>query len=261
MEASGGFEQDAFLVLWEQGLPCAIANPRAVRKFAEAMGDLEKTDRIDAEMIAGYALAKRIVPTPPPSAAQQRLTALVTRLRQVTEDLGVQKQRVHSTREATALESLKEVIAFFTAQAKRLEAEMVTLIDADPLWTALDRSFRSIKGVADRTVAHLLAELPEIGTISNSAITKLVGLAPLADDSGKRKGNDPSAAAAPASARSSSSSPMLLENTTQRSPPSASGCSPKAAARCKCASHSRESSSFDSMPKRAMPEPSSHMQL
>jgi transposase len=188
MEASGGVEQDAFLALWQQGQPCAIANPRSVRKFAEAMGYLEKTDRIDAEMICGYALAKRTVATPPPSADQQRLTALATRLRQVTQDLGVQKQRVHSTREATALESLKETIAFFTAQAKRLAAEMVTLIDADPLWTALDRSFRSIKGVADRTVAYMLAELPEIGSISNRAITKLVGLAPLADDSGKRHG-------------------------------------------------------------------------
>lgn len=188
MEASGGIEQDAFLALWQHGQPCAIANPRAVRKFAEAMGYLEKTDRLDAQMIVGYAQAKKLVPTPPPSLDQQRLTALATRLRQVTQDLGVQKQRLHSVREATALESLRETIAFFAAQAKRLAGEMVTLIDADPLWTALDRSFRAIKGVADRTVAYVLADLPEIGTISNRAITKLVGLAPLADDSGKRQG-------------------------------------------------------------------------
>lgn len=188
MEASGGIEQDAFLALWQHGQPCAIANPRSVRRFAEAMGYLEKTDRIDAEMIVGFAEAKKMVPTPPPSIDQQRLTALATRLRQVTQDLGIQKQRRHSTREATALESLKEAIAFFTAQAKRIASEMIALIDADPLWAALDRSFRATKGVADRTVAYLLAELPEIGTISNRAITKLVGLAPLADDSGKRQG-------------------------------------------------------------------------
>jgi transposase len=188
MEASGGIQQPAFLALWQQGQPSAIANPRSVRKFAEAMGYLEKTDRIDAMMIAGYARTKQLVPTPPPSAEQQRLTALATRLRQVTRDLSVQKQRRHSTREPTALESLNEAIAFFTAQARKLAAEIATLIDADLLWTALDRSFRSIKGVADRAVAYLLAELPEIGTLSNRAAAKLTGLAPLADDSGKRQG-------------------------------------------------------------------------
>ena len=66
-EASGGVEQAAFLTLWKQGQPCAIANPKAVRRFAEAMGFLEKTDRIDAEMIARFAQAKRMAPTPPPS--------------------------------------------------------------------------------------------------------------------------------------------------------------------------------------------------
>ena len=188
MEASGGIEEPAFLALWQQGQPCAIANARSVRQFAESMGYLEKTDRIDAMMIARYAATKRLVATPPPSADQQRLSALATRLRQVTRDLSVQKQRLHSTRDPGALESLKQAIAFFTAQAKKLAGEIVTLIDADPLWAALDRSFRSVKGVAGRTVAYLLAEMPEIGTISNRAIAKLAGLAPLADDSGKRHG-------------------------------------------------------------------------
>lgn len=188
MEASGALERPAFLALWKLGQPCAIANARSVRRFAQAMGRLEKTDRIDAEMIAGYAEAKKMVPTPPPSADQQKLTALAARLRQVTCDLTVQKQRVHTTHEPTALASLMEAIAFFKRQAKALAAEMASLIDADPLWTALDRSFRSMKGFAGRGVAYLLAEVPEIGTLSNRAITKLVGLAPLPDDSGKRQG-------------------------------------------------------------------------
>jgi transposase len=188
MEASGGIEQPAFLTLWQLGQPCAIANARSVRKFAEAMGYLEKTDRIDAMMIARFADAKRMVATPPPSADQQQLTAMAVRLRQVTADLGVQKQRLHSARDPIARESIKEAIAFFTAQAKKLAAAIASLIDVDPLWTALDRSFRSIKGVADRTVGYVLADVPEIGTLSNRAITKLVGLAPLPDDSGKRQG-------------------------------------------------------------------------
>lgn len=188
MEASGGCEQPAFLALWKLGQPCAIANARSVRRFAEAMGYLEKTDRIDAQMIARFAEAKRMVPTPPPSADQQRLTALAGRLRQVTRDLSNQKRRLHSTRDETALASLKEAIAFFNRQAAELVDEIGRMIEVDPLWTALDRSFRSVKGVASRAVAYLLAEVPEIGTLSNRAVTKLVGLAPLPDDSGQRHG-------------------------------------------------------------------------
>ena len=188
MEASGGIEQPAYLALWRLGLPCAIANPKAVRRFAEAMGWLEKTDRIDGEVIARYAEAKRLQPTVPPSAEQQRLTALSTRLRQVGADLGIQKQRLHSTRDPDALASLKDAIAFFSRQATELREQIQALIEIEPLWQALDRTFRSLKGVADRSVATLLADLPEIGTMSNRAIAKLVGLAPIADDSGKRQG-------------------------------------------------------------------------
>ena len=187
-EASGGVEQAAFLTLWKQGQPCAIANPKAVRRFAEAMGFLEKTDRIDAEMIARFAQAKRMAPTPPPSEEQRKLTALAARLRQVTRDLSNQKRRLHSAREPLARASLQEAIAFFTRQAKALAGEIAALIQVDPLWGELDRTLRSVKGVADRTVAVLLADLPEIGTLPNRAITKLAGLAPLANDSGQRQG-------------------------------------------------------------------------
>ena len=187
-EASGGVEQAAFLTLWKQGQPCAIANPKAVRRFAEAMGFLEKTDRIDAEMIARFAQAKRMAPTPPPSEEQRKLTALAARLRQVTRDLSNQKRRLHSAREPLARASLQEAIAFFTRQAKALASEIAALIQVDPLWGELDRTLRSVKGVADRTVAVLLADLPEIGTLPNRAITKLAGLAPLANDSGQRQG-------------------------------------------------------------------------
>jgi transposase len=188
MEASGGIEQAAYLALWRQGCPSAIANPKSVRRFAEAMGRLEKTDRIDAELIAGYAAAKRLKPTPPPSSQQQQLTALAARLRQVSADLGVQRQRLHTTRDPGALASLKEAIAFFTRQAKTLADQIAALIDTDPIWRALDKTLRSVKGVAGRTVATLLAELPDIGILSNKAVVKLVGLAPIANDSGNRQG-------------------------------------------------------------------------
>jgi transposase len=192
MEASGGYERKAFLLLWQQGLPCAIANARNVRLYAESMGMLEKTDTIDTAMIARFARDKNLQPTPLPSQAQQRIKALVARLRQVTDDLTVQKQRRSSLLDnAEMLASLDEVIALLKRQSRTLEGEIASMIDDDPLWAKLAETFRSVKGVAGRTVARLMADLPEIGTYSNKAIAKLVGVAPIANDSGKRKGKRP----------------------------------------------------------------------
>jgi transposase len=188
METSGGLEQPAFLRLWKLGQPTALANARSVRRFAEAMGALEKTDRIDAEMIARFAEAKKMVPAPPPSADQQRLAALATRLRQVTQSLGDEKRRLFSTDDEMARQSINETIRFFVSQAKALADQIAAMVKADPLWSALESTIRSVKGAADRTVAYLLADLPELGTLSNRAIAKLAGLAPLPDDSGKRQG-------------------------------------------------------------------------
>lgn len=189
MEASGGYERRAFLELWQAGLSCALINPRNVRRYAEAMGYLEKTDRIDAAVIARFAIAKNLAPTPLPSQAQQRLKALVARLRQVTDDLTVQKQRRSTLLDnPEMLASIDEVIALLKRQSRSLEGEIASMIDDDPLWALLAESWRSVKGVAGRTVARLHAELPEIGTYNNKSIAKLVGLAPLADDSGKHKG-------------------------------------------------------------------------
>jgi len=85
LEATGGYERLAFAVLCGAGIPVAILNPRAVRRFAEAMGFLEKTDRIDSGIIAWFAEVKRIAPQRPAGEDQRRLAALVTRLRQLTE--------------------------------------------------------------------------------------------------------------------------------------------------------------------------------
>lgn len=192
MEASGGYERRAFVELWEKGISCALTNPRSVRRYAEAMGILEKTDRIDSSVIARFADAKNLAPTPLPSKAQQRLKALVARLRQVTDDLTVQKQRRAGLLDSPeVLASLDEVITLLKRQSRKLEGEIASMIDDDPLWAKLAETWREVKGVAGRTVARLHAEVPEIGTLSNKAIAKLVGLAPVANDSGKRKGKRP----------------------------------------------------------------------
>ena len=187
MEASGGYERTAFLLLWEAGIACGLTNPRSVRRYAEAMGVLEKTDRLDARIIARFAIAKELKPNTPPTPSQQRLTALVARLCQITDDLVVQKQRRSSAMNPEMVASIDEVIALLKRQTRTLEDEIAALIDDDPLWARLDQALRT-KGVADRAVARLLAQLPEIGIYSNKAIVKLAGLAPLADDSGAKAG-------------------------------------------------------------------------
>jgi transposase len=188
MEASGGYERQPFLLLWEAGIACGLTNPRSVRRYAEAMGILEKTDRLDAGVIARFAIAKGLKPTSPPTPIQRRLNALVARLRQVTDDLTVQKQRRSSITNAEMVASIDEVIALLKRQARALEGEIGSMIDDDPLWSQLDAALRTTKGVANRTVARLFAELPEIGIYSNKAVVKLAGLAPFAHDSGAKTG-------------------------------------------------------------------------
>lgn len=188
MEATGGYEQKPFALLWAEGIEVAIVNPRAVRDFAKAMGSLEKTDAIDAGMISWYAETKRCVAVHPSSAEQKQLKAMVIYLRQLTELKVAQRNQRRLVEDKLVLASFRQVLNVIQKQISKLEKDIAQLIAADELWQKLDESFRTIKGVADRTVARLMAEMPEIGILSNKAISKLAGLAPLACDSGQHKG-------------------------------------------------------------------------
>jgi len=188
MEATGGYEQQAFAQLSQAGLPAAILNPRAVRQFAQSMGRLEKTDRIDAGMIAWYAEVKQSPPVCLASQSQQQLRALVTRLRQLTDIRTAQLNQQRLVTDRAVQASFTKLLAFVARQIRDLEQRIAKLISEDPLWRQLDQTFRTIKGVADRTVCRLMAEMPEIGTLSNKTISKLAGVAPLARDSGKYQG-------------------------------------------------------------------------
>lgn len=188
MEASGGYEKKPFALLWAQGIPVALLNPCGVRRFAEAMGILEKTDRIDCGVIAWFAATRKCTATPLPTAQLEHMKALVTRLRQLTELRAMQRNQRLLITDAVVLRSFQTLLAGVEEQIGALETRIAELIAVDPLWQQLDGAFRSIKGVADRTVARLMAELPEIGLLSNKKISKLVGLAPLARDSGNTQG-------------------------------------------------------------------------
>ena len=185
MEATGGYEKLVFATLWTSGLACAVLNPRAVRSFARAMGILEKTDRIDAGLIARYAEVKGVQAQPPASDLQQQLRELVDRLMQVTKVMIGQKHQRRHVNGPMVLQQIDDVLALLRRQSQELSSQIAALLARDPLWQALEQEMRSIKGIAERTIGRILALLPEIGTIPNKAVAKLVGLAPIARDSGK----------------------------------------------------------------------------
>jgi transposase len=188
MEATGGYEKQPFALLSEQGLSVAIVNPRAVRQFACSIGQMEKTDALDASIIAWFAEVKKSMPMCLSPASQLHLRALVTRLRQLTDLRTAQLNQQRLIRDPAVQASFDQLLAVIARQIRALAENIATLIDHDPLWRGLDQAFRTIKGVADRTVARIMAEMPEIGVLSNKTISKLAGVAPLANDSGQHQG-------------------------------------------------------------------------
>ena len=115
----------------------------------------------------------------------------MTRLRQLTQLKVAQSNQRRLVEEPRVVATFDEMLALIARQSRALETQIADLLGADPLWRALDAALREIKGVAGRTVARLMAEMPEIGTVSNKAVAKLAGLAPIAHDSGQRKGKRP----------------------------------------------------------------------
>ena len=187
LEATGGYEIAAASALATAGLPVAIVNPRQVRDFARALGRLEKTDAIDAGVLADFAA--RIQPSPRPLAddVQADLHAVVTRRRQLVEMLTAERNRLSLARGAVRKNLLAHV-AWLEKQIGRTDGDLRTRIEASPVWRVRDQLLQSVPGIGPTTSAALLAQLPELGGLTHRQISKLVGVAPLPDDSGARHG-------------------------------------------------------------------------
>ena len=188
MEASGGCEKLPLALLAMHGVGCALVNPRAVRDVARGLGLLEKTDQIDAGVIAHFAKVGEARPQPVQEADHRRLRSLVNRLRQLTALDVEQRHQARLVDDPIVLAGMDEMRKVIAAQVKTLEGEIASAIDGHPGWSALNAAFRQIKGVALRTVAHVIAYAPLIGIFNNKAISKFGSLAPLADDNGRRVG-------------------------------------------------------------------------
>jgi len=187
LEATGGYEFAVVEYLAIRGLPVAVVNPRQVRDFAKALNILAKTDRIDAGVIARFALAVKPEPRPLKDAQAQKLDAFVARRRQLVEMIAAEKNRLPLAREWVR-EDIVATIAWLTKSVEKINKDVEDLIKGSPLWRTKETLLRTAKGIGRVTAFSLVCDLPELGTLNRQKIAALVGLVPFNRDSGKVRG-------------------------------------------------------------------------
>lgn len=188
MEATGGYERLCAAMLAAAGLALSVVNPRQVRDFAKSTGILAKTDRLDARVLAHFGAAIKPEPRALPDAQQQLLDELMLRRRQIVAGLVAEKNRLGMAHTDAVRKSLREAIAFYERLLADVDRQVGEHIERSPLWRAREDLLRSFKGVGPVSSRALIGDLPELGTLDRKRIAALVGVAPLAHDSGKRKG-------------------------------------------------------------------------
>lgn len=187
LEATGGYERLVVAALGAAALPVIVVNPKNVRAFAKATGQLAKTDRLDAALLALFA--ERVRPElrtlPTPEAAV--LTEQLVRRRQLVDMLTAEQNR-RALLSATVGRRVDRHIAWLRRELHEVEADLQTQIEASPAWCARDTLLQSVPGVGPRTAYMLVGMLPELGTLSRQRIAALVGVAPFNQDSGRHRG-------------------------------------------------------------------------
>ena len=188
VEATGGYESLLVEALHSIGVPVAVVNPRQVRDFARATGQLAKTDAIDAAMIALFAERMNPEPTEPQSENHRRLKSLRARRQQVQQMLTQEKNRLATTRDPAARASIEQAIEFYKEQLKQLDEQLAKLTQADCEFRQRFELLVTTPGIGPTTATALLADLPELGTMNRGQAAKLVGVAPINRDSGTLRG-------------------------------------------------------------------------
>jgi transposase len=187
LEATGVYHRALTTALVTAGIPVAVVNPRQVRDFARSTGQLAKTDRLDAAMLARFAAVVRPTPRPIPDEATQALAALLERRRQLVEMLTAEKNRLSVARPQVR-PSVQQVIRALEKALASADDDVDRWIRESPVWRAQEELLRSVPGVGPQTARLLIASLPELGRLTRREIAALVGVAPLACDSGTLRG-------------------------------------------------------------------------
>lgn len=187
MEATGRYEIDIATAAFEKGLPVCIVNPTQIRQFARASSQLAKTDKLDAQIIASFAAKMQPDPTLFKGKNLQLIKDLICRRRQLIEMRTQELNRI-KIMGAKIERSCKRIIQFLNKEIAWAEKHLSQAVDQQAEWAHRKAILESVPGVGDTVVYTLLADLPELGTLSNKQIASLAGLAPFNRDSGAMKG-------------------------------------------------------------------------
>lgn len=191
LEATGGYEIPVLAALCDAELPVSLVQPQRVRQYARSQGILAKTDALDAQVLARYAAQLEVALRVYPDETQRALMVLVHRYRQLTEMLVAEKQRLAQQallRRSPVVDELAETVAYLETKRRETERQLHQYVTEHPRWDAAHQLLRSIPGVGFMTAVILLAYLPELGTLDRRAIAALAGVAPMAQDSGRHRG-------------------------------------------------------------------------
>lgn len=187
VEASGGYEYQPVTTLLQAGLPVALVNPTRVRRFAQASGQMAKTDRLDAQVLAHFAKVMQPEVWVLKSELEEQLSTLVSRRRQLVEMLTAEKNRLGTAKEY-ARTSLQRHIEWMQTDLAEIEAEMEEILQSDGDYREKVELLDSVPGVGRVTALTLVAQLPELGLVNAKQIAALAGVAPLNRDSGRHRG-------------------------------------------------------------------------
>ena len=188
LEATGRYERRVACELLEVGLPVAVVNPRQARDFARSLGRLAKTDAIDARVLAEFARLGHARLCEKQPANRTILNDLVTRRRQVTGMLAMEKTRWQVPQDQLTRSMIAKVIRLLQQQREDLDRQIAKLIESDEDWRNRRDLLLSVPGVGDTTASQLVADLPELGKLNRQQIAALVGVAPVNRDSGLMRG-------------------------------------------------------------------------
>lgn len=191
MEASGGYERGPQRLLSERGLSAAIVNAARVRAFARASGRLAKTDRVDALVIARYGAFARPVPTPLVTGDRQVLAELLAYRHQLITEITARSQQLGHLSTPALRQRASVALGQLRTERQEVTRLIGQTITADRTLADAAALLQSMPGVGPVLVATLLADLPELGTLDRRQIASLVGVAPIARDSGTRQGRRP----------------------------------------------------------------------
>lgn len=184
LEAIGPYAEPLVRALSVAGFEVGIVNPRRIKAFREAEGGRAKTDRLDARLIARFALTMPETLRPLPTDTQLELKALSLRRRQLTEMIAMEKTRMKQVRGTLLLDSHRAAIAALSAQCQAIEAELAKRIGDDAELRRILHILKSIPGIGERVATLLITDLPELGQRDRKAIASLAGLAPHVSQSG-----------------------------------------------------------------------------